>query len=240
MCSQKCANPGISTGSEHAPTCTFIATADVVESGSEHSNTFNPLGNVYVLYSRLSNGGLIILIGLVDSELSAINDDAVFDTVDDVSSSIRSAFAANGAKDVDARMESTRRRRVVLSASLNSTVLNFSLHLSPLSMPLLKSSEDDDVVVTLHNFLLALLILQKLLVDVDGKNPTAVGSELSNTSAPNQLQLYHQLWTIIDATRVYTWCRLPLLQSTGPGWPGRTESLLICSSKICMGTSTHI
>ena len=216
MCSQKCANPGISTGSEHAPTCTFIATADVVESGSEHSNTFNPLGKVYVLYARLSNGGLIILIGLVDSELSAINDDAVFDTVDDVSSSI-SAFAANGAKVVDARRDSTRRRRVVLSASLNSTVLNFSLYLSLLSMSLLESSEDDDVVVmsTLHNFLLALLILQKLLVDVDGKNPTAVGSVLSNTSAPNQLQLYHQLWTIIDATRVYTLCRLPLLQSTG-------------------------
>ena len=216
MCSQKCANPGISTGSEHAPTCTFIATADVVESGSEHSNTFNPLGNVYVLYARLSNGGLIILIGLVDSELSAINDDAVFDTVDGVSSSI-SAFAANGAKVVDARRDSTRRRRVVLSASLNSTVLNFSLYLSLLSMSLLESSEDDDVVVmsTLHNFLLALLILQKLLVDVDGKNPTAVGSVLSNTSAPNQLQLYHQLWTIIDATRVYTLCRLPLLQSTG-------------------------
>ena len=214
MCSQKCANPGISTGSEHAPTCTFIATADVVESGSEHSNTFNPLGKVYVLYARLSNGGLIILIGLVDSELSAINDDAVFDTVDDVSSSI-SAFAANGAKVVDARRDSTRRRRVVLSASLNSTVLNFSLYLSLLSMSLLESSEDDDVVVTLHNFLLALLILQKLLVDVDGKNPTAVGSVLSNTSAPNQLQLYHQIWTIIDATRVYTLCRLPLLQSTG-------------------------
>ena len=216
MCSQKCANPGISTGSEHAPTCTFIATADVVESGSEHSNTFNPLGNVYVLYARLSNGGLIILIGLVDSELSAINDDAVFDTVDGVSSSI-SAFAANGAKVVDARRDSTRRRRVVLSASLNSTVLNFSLYLSLLSMSLLESSEDDDVVVmsTLHNFLLALLILQKLLVDVDGKNPTAVGSVLSNTSAPNQLQLYHQIWTIIDATRVYTLCRLPLLQSTG-------------------------
>ena len=216
MCSQKCANPGISTGSEHAPTCTFIATADVVESGSEHSNTFNPLGKVYVLYARLSNGGLIILIGLVDSELSAINDDAVFDTVDGVSSSI-SAFAANGARDVDARRDSTRRRRVVLSASLNSTVLNFSLYLSLLSMSLLESSEDDDVVVmsTLHNFLLALLILQKLLVDVDGKNPTAVGSVLSNTSAPNQLQLYHQLWTIIDATRVYTLCRLPLLQSTG-------------------------
>ena len=84
-------------------------------------------------------------------------------------------------------------------------------------MPLLKSSEDDDVVVmsTLHNFLLALLILQKLLVDVDGKNPTAVGSVFGNTSAPNQLQLYHQIWTIIDATRVYTLCRLPLLQSTG-------------------------
>ena len=35
MCSQKCAKPGISTGSEHAPTCTDMEVAADVVVGSE-------------------------------------------------------------------------------------------------------------------------------------------------------------------------------------------------------------
>ena len=49
MCSQKCANPGMSTGSEHAPTRTDIEAAAAVDVGSEQSSTRRLLlGRMYV------------------------------------------------------------------------------------------------------------------------------------------------------------------------------------------------
>mmetsp|Transcript_62016 Transcript_62016/g.148318 ORF Transcript_62016/g.148318 Transcript_62016/m.148318 type:complete len:223 (+) Transcript_62016:354-1022(+) len=55
MCSQKCASPGISAGSEKCPTCTSSAAAVLSALGSEASRTRRPLGSVSARYFRRSS-----------------------------------------------------------------------------------------------------------------------------------------------------------------------------------------
>ena len=61
------------------------------------------------------------------------------------------ALAASGAKEVDASKENTRRRRVMLSASLNSGVLNAVCSPSPLAVGIavLLLDNDGDVLSAL-------------------------------------------------------------------------------------------
>jgi len=61
------------------------------------------------------------------------------------------AFAARGAKDVDARRDNTRRRRVMLSASLKAGVLNSYSSFSSLEA-------GTAVEIVLGHFLSALLM----------------------------------------------------------------------------------
>ncbi len=64
----------------------------------------------------MSRGGLITVIGVESSALAMMVDGGV---VDAVGVSCVMAFAASGAKVVDVNRDNTRRRRVMLSASLN-------------------------------------------------------------------------------------------------------------------------
>ena len=103
--------PGISTGSEQAPTWTFIPTAADVVVGSLHSNTFSPLGKVYVSYWRLSNGGFITR---VDDDSTLLPISCEDDEAEVVSA--RAEEAEAGRMDEVANKESMRRRLVMLSA----------------------------------------------------------------------------------------------------------------------------
>ena len=103
--------PGISTGSEQAPTCTFIPTAAAVLVGSLHNNTLRPLGSVYVSYWRLSNGGRKTR----SSSGDVVDVDTADVTVDDVCAC--AARADESGREEVANREKTRRRRVRLSAS---------------------------------------------------------------------------------------------------------------------------
>ena len=127
----------------------------------------------------MSSGGLSIFIGVAASAGEGVMALArIGCVVVVVAAASGVAYAARGTTEADASRDSTSLRRVRLSASLNSGVLNSSYpSLFSSSMEVGSAAVDE---LDLHHFMPALLTLPRLnsLCSDDGTNATADGNDV--------------------------------------------------------------